>query len=285
MYQSRKIVLYLFFALISSTVFSQEITIANDTVASDKKGKLELNLDLASRYLWRGQSWGGDYFVVQPTINYAVTDKLTVGFWATSNFKMDYFYKDGTSSKGYQEIDFSLSYAVNSFLTIQVWDYYWPSVERVEGIDNGFFNYGKNGVKTVDLNVLFDFSEYDFPLNATWSTLVAGNDYRYNANGRNPKQNYTTYLEVGYTWEDVFQKIELDPVVGAVFNNQAEYYTAGDYNKVSFVNLGIKALREFQLTDRITMPLSLNYIHNAATKNTETFGRNFLVAGITFNYQ
>ena len=281
--RKRNLFFYFIFVLMNSSVFSQETVADTTTVA--KKSKLELNVDFASRYLWRGQCWGGNYFVVQPAINYAITDKLTVGFWATSNFKKDYFYGDGTAGKGYQEIDLSLSYAINSFLTVQLWDYYWPSVESVEGVDNGFFNYGKEGVKTVDLNLLFDFSDYGFPLNATLSTLVAGNDYRYDSNGKNAKQNYTTYLEVGYTWENVFQKIELDPVVGAVFNNEAEYYTAGDYDKVSFVNLGIKAVREFQLSERITMPLSLNYIHNAATKNTEFFGRNFLVAGITFNYQ
>ena len=282
-----RVLKWFYFTLLfmSAAVFSQEKLTATDSTKLEKKNKLELNIDFASRYIWRGQSWGGDYFVIQPAINYAITDKLTAGFWATSNFKKDYFYGDGTEGKGYQEIDFSLSYVINSFLTVQLWDYYWPSVERVAGVDNGFFNYGKDGVKTVDLNLLFDFSEHGFPLNATLSTLVAGNDYRYNSNGENAKQNYTTYLEVGYTWEDVFQKIELDPVIGMVFNNKAEYYTAGDYDKVSFVNLGIKATREFQLTDRITMPLSLNYIYNAATKNTETFGHNFVVAGITFNYQ
>jgi hypothetical protein len=42
--------------------------------------------------------------------------------------------------------------------------------------------------------LVFDFSEYDFPLNATLSTLVAGNDFRYDQNGENPKQNLTTYF-------------------------------------------------------------------------------------------
>ncbi len=278
------LVLYIAFILMNVSVFSQEVAVSDSTTV-EKKSTLELKVDIVSRYIWRGQSWGGNYVAVQPAIDYHLNDKWTLGFWATSNFKKDYFYGDGVPGKGYQEIDFSVSYAINSFLTVQLWDYYWPSVERVEGVDNGFFNYGKDGVKTIDLNLLFDFSDYGFPLNATLSTLIAGNDYRYDSDGENPKQNYTTYLEVGYSWEDVFQKIALDPLVGAVFNNQAKYYVSGDYNKISLVNLGIKATREFQWSERITMPLSLNYIHNAATKNTETFGRNFIVAGITFKYQ
>ena len=272
--------------LFSVHAFAQQIKIETDTILPEKQHKLELNLDIVSRYIWRGQSWGGNYMAVQPAVNYQYSEKLTLGFWATTNFKKKYFYPDGvTSAKGYQEIDFNVSYKINNYLTFQIWDYYWPSVDKVEGVDNSFFNYGKNGVKTVDAMLLFDFSEYNLPVEITLSTLVAGNDYRYNSNGENPKQNFTTYLELAYTWEDVYEKIELYPFVGTVFNNQAEYYTSGDYDKISLVNVGIKATREFDLGKGITMPIVLNYIHNAATKNTETFGKNFIVAAISLNYQ
>lgn len=272
-----------FVVLSSFQLYAQETK--TDSLATTKRDTLELNIDVVSRYIWRGQSWGGNYVAVQPTINYGITDKLKVGFWATSNFKSNYFYPDGTASKGYQEIDFSVSYAINSFMTVQLWDYYWPTVERVEGIDNGYFNYGSDGTKTVDATLLFDLSEYDLPLNLTLSTLIAGNDFRYDSKGEHPKQNYTTYIEAGYSLEELFRKITFDAAVGMVLNNQAAYYTAGDYDKPSLVNLGLKATREFQLTPQIAMPVSLNYIHNAATKNTEFFGQNFLIAGITFNYK
>lgn len=281
----KQMLFYWVFGMMCWSLFAQEEVLKQDTTAVKKAAKLELNLDLVSRYIWRGQSWGGDYIAVQPTINYSVSKKFVVGFWATTNFKNDYFYDDGlTAYKGYQEIDFNVSYQINSFLTFQIWDYYWPSVARVEGVNNGFFNYSSDGTKTVDATLLFDFSDYDLPLNLTLSTLVAGNDYRYNDQGENPKQNYTTYFEVGYCLEEWFKKITFDTAVGAVFNNQAEYYTSGDYDKPSLVNLSIKATREFKLKEHLKMPISLNYIHNAATKNTESFGRNFLVAGITFNY-
>ena len=138
----------------------------------------------------------------------------------------------------------------------------------------------------------FDFSDgYKYPFNATISTLVAGNDYRYDSTGENPKQNYTTYLELGYTFTlfekatlKLLQNLEISPVVGAVLNNKAEYYSYADYDKPSFITIGMKATKEIDLGKGITMPLSLNYIHNGATKNTESFGKNFLVAGISFNY-
>jgi hypothetical protein len=280
-----KIKLCYLFVFIYGLTFSQSETISKDSIPNVSESKLEINIDLASRYLWRGQSWGGNYFVVQPAINYSVTDKLLVGFWATSNFKNDYYYPDGENSTvGYQEIDFNINYQINSFLSLQLWDYYWPSVEKIDGVDNSFYNYGPDGVKTVDAMMVFDFSDYGIPINATLSTLIAGNDYRYDSNGENPKQNYTTYLEAGYTLEKIYKKITIDFLAGAVLNNQAEYYTSGDYDKVSLVNLSLKATREFKLSEKWTMPLSVNYIHNAATKNTEFFGKNFLVVGLTFNY-
>ena len=284
----------LFFLLLCSTsIFSQINNSKTDSVNVKKEKKLKLNLDIVSRYIWRGQSWGGNYIAVQPTIEYAVTPKLKLGFWATTNFKDDYFYPDGvTSGKGYQEINFYATYQLNDFLQFQVWDYYWPSVSKVEGVDNSFFNYGKDGVKTVDAILHFDFSEgYKYPFNITISTFVAGNDYRYDSNGENAKQNFTSYLEFGYTFT-LFEKsaikvlngIELDPVIGAVINNKAAYYSYADYDEVSFINMGIKATKEIDLGKGITMPLSLNYIHNGAKHNTETFGKNYLVAGISFNY-
>lgn len=273
----------------SLTMSSQEA----DTLSVVKEKKLSLKLDVVSRYLWRGQCWGGNYVALQPTIEYVVTPKFSLGFWGTTNFKGDYFYPDETTYyKGYQEIDFYATYQVNDFLQLQLWDYYWPSVSKVDGVNNGFFNYGNDSVKTVDAIMYFDFSEgYQYPFNATISTLVAGNDYRYDADGNNPQQNFTTYVELGYTFTffkksslKMLQNIELSPVVGAVLNNKAAYYNYADYDKVSFCNVGIKAVKEIDLGKGVTMPLSLNYTHDAAIKNTETYGRNFLIAAISISY-
>lgn len=263
---------------------------ATDTIVNDKK--LNVKLEVLSRYIWRGQSWGGDYVVFQPTIEFALGKKGLLGVWGTTNFKKNYFYPDGSSYKGYQELNVYASYTLNKFLTLQLWDYYWPSVEKIAGKDNRFFNYGTNSVKTLDCILLFDFSEVGLPFNVTISSLIAGNDFRYDSQGQNPKQNFTTYAEIGYTKENVLkgihtkmlQDIHLAASAGMVFNNQAEYYTAGDYNKPSVVNLSLKTSKEFLLGKSSAIPVSLTYTHNAATKNTETFGRNFIIlaTGLTF---
>lgn len=284
------IILMLFIFLINYDLYAQNEQ-QNDSI--QLKNKWEISLDIMSRYLWRGQSWGGNYPVVQPTIKYSITNKISVGAWATTNFKKDYFYSDGNAFKGYQELDFFVSYKVNKYFTVQLWDYYWPSVEKVEGIDNRFFNYKNNSVKTVDLIVLFDFSDVWLPFNLTLSSLLVGNDFRYDSNGENPTQNFTTYAEIGYTFENIlkkttkktFQNIDLQPALGVVFNNQAGYYTAGDYDKPSIVNLSLKVNREFKISKRFSLPVFVNYVYNGAQKNTEIFGRNFVVLGATFCYE
>ena len=62
---SKIVLVFMFFSL---SIFSQENQIESDTVSSEKEKKLEFNLDIVSRYLWRGQCWGGNYVAVQPTI-------------------------------------------------------------------------------------------------------------------------------------------------------------------------------------------------------------------------
>lgn len=290
---TKKILFISIILLISFSSFSQETESITDTISQEKEKKLDASLDVVSRYIWRGQSWGSNDIVIQPAFNYEITNKLTFGLWGTTNFKNDYYFLDGSSVNGYQEIDLSLTYQINKFLKIQVYDYYWPSVEKVEGVSNNFFNYGNDGVKTVDANLLFDFSDVWKPLKATISTFVAGNDFRYDDNGENPKQNFTTYTEIGYAFENIFSKIskkafqniDIEPTIGAVLNNQAQYYSAGDYDKISFVNMSIKATRELELSKDFSLPIYINYIHNAATQNTEQFGKNFIVLGIRLVYE
>ncbi len=271
--------------------FSQQTESDSSAVKTEKR--LYLNLDVTSRYLWRGQCWGGDYIAVQPTVEFTLSPKLTLGFWATTNFKKDYFYPDGVSAyKGYQEIDFYLYYQLTEFLQLQLWDYYWPSVSKVAGVDNNYFNYGPDGSKTVDAMLYFDFSDgYRYPFNATISTLIAGNDYRYDSNGDHPKRNFTTYLELGYTFtffenssKKILKDIEIAPVIGAVINNKAAYYTYADYDKVSWVNLGVGTTKTIALGNNLSMPLTVSYTHNGATQNTEIFGKNFVVATLSLSY-
>ena len=277
----KKVILIFMLMLTACITFAQEIV--SDTSKVEKKW--DINLDIASRYIWRGQSWGGNYPVAQLYGNYNVNDKFSVGFWTTHNFKKEYYDANG-ASKGYQELDLILNYAVSDYLTVSVQDYYWPSTDKQEGVSNDFFNFGNDGSQSIDLQFLFNFSEKGVPIWFTLSTLVAGNDFRYkDDNDVKGKQNFTTYLELGYNLEAPLG-LSISPVVGAVLNNKAGYYSYADYDKPSFVNLGCKVSKEIKLNKSVTMPIWLNYTYNAASNkaNLEPFGKQFLVAGVTFSY-
>ena len=273
------------FALTSSLTFAQEI-VKGTTAADDEsvKGTWDVNLDLASRYIWRGQSWGGNYPVAQLYGAYNLSNKWSLGLWTTHNFKKEYYDENGTT-KGYQELDFILNYAVNDFLTISLQDYYWPSTDRQEGVSNNFFNYGNDSSQTIDLMFMFNFTERGLPLWFTSSTFIAGNDFKYKDEfDEKGKQNYTTYMELGYDINAPFG-VSLVPFFGLVLNNKARYYNYADYDKPSFVNLGCKVSKEFKLSESVVMPVWLNYTYNAADamENLQPLGHQFLVAGVNFS--
>ncbi|HEY0046452.1 MAG TPA: hypothetical protein VGB44_07065 [Flavobacterium sp.] len=270
---------------------AQELTLQDSVTAPEKKW--DINLDVVSMYIWRGQAWGGRYVAFQPSFNYQLGERWSVGVWGTTNMQDRYYEKNGLTPRGYQEFDFGITYQIKDYLSVSLWDYYWPTFESFEGVDQSYFNYGPDGVKSVDATIEFDFSDgYKYPFNATISTLIAGNDYRYDDTGENATRNFTTYVEVGYTISDIFEMvsaktlryIDICPTAGAVLNNQAEYYTYGDYDRVSLVNLALNMSREFELGNGIMMPLSIVYTHNAAKSNTEIMGHNFVTAGISFYY-
>lgn len=285
----KKIIISALFLIKCISVFSQveEKKIASDMVALDSvKGTWDMNVDLASRYIWRGQSWGGNYPVVQLYGNYNINKRFSVGFWTTSNFKKEYYDKNGVS-KGYQELDLIVNYCPTDYLTVSLQDYYWPSTDRQEGVSNSFFNFGNDGSQSVDLQFLFDFSERKLPLWFTVSTLIAGNDFKYkDEDDSEGKQNFTTYLELGYTYNAPLE-MELAPVIGLVVNNKAKYYSYADYDIPSLVNLGCKLSRVFTIGEHFSMPIWLNYTYNAASQqnNLEPFGKHFLVLGTTFTYE
>jgi len=284
---------------------AQEVKVDSVAVktAEEEEKPWSVGVDLVSRNLWRGQMWGDHSLAIQPYGSYQITDKLSVGFWATRNFKKAANYLDGTSYDGYQELDLIINYAVTDYLTLSLQNYYWPTVEKVEGVDNSPFNFGNDGVSTIDFMLMFNFTEKGFPLWFTWSTFLSGNDFRYDetvysetdfdeegeplilSEDTKGTRNFTSYAEVGYNF-DLPYKFTVSPVVGAVINNKASYYTYADYDKLSFVNLGVKVTRPFELENGIAITPWVNYTHNATkmTSNLVPHGANLVTFGLSLGY-
>lgn len=278
----KKLLLLALLLIIVQKINAQENKSLIDTIKTNNEKKLSLGIDIVNRYVWRGQVSGGEYITYQPTVEFAFTKNFSLGVWATTNFNKNKYAQNGYTPKGYNEFNIYAVYSINNYFNIELYDYYWPSFN--DAVDTNYFNYSDGGVKTLDLNFVFDFSEIWLPFNTTISTLIAGNDFKYDKIGKNPKQNYTTYLELGYTLKDILKTFELKPTIGVVLNNQAEYYTYANYDKISFVNLNLEISKIFELNNNLNLPITISYIHNSATKNTDDVGCNYLVAKLSLEY-
>lgn len=267
----------------SKVSLTEAISKNKDSIKAEQK--IFFGADFTNRYIWRGQSYGGHFFAIQPFIDYYISDKLMIEVWATTNFKEDVYLHNQYGLKGYKELELYVDYTINNYLTLSLHDYYSPIKGHEEEVyNNNYFYYGESSAKLIDLNINFDFAEKGVPVSGILSTFVAGNDYRYDVNVENPKQNFTTYLELTYTFADFFENFELMPTAGVVFNNAAEAYVNADYDKPSLINLRLDAIKTFKLSNNFNIPVTLSYIHNAATKNVDFSGRNFFQASLTLEY-
>jgi hypothetical protein len=208
---------------------------------------LDVNVDLVSRYLWRGLLLNSSPNI-QPYATMNVGN-FSVGGWGSYAIN-NYF----------AEADLFVSYSIGN-VTLTVTDYFSIEQDTTESYD--YFNWRKDTTAhTLEGMINWTVSE-DFPLSLTAGTMFYG--YDLNDNG---KPLYSTYFEAAYPF--TVGENTLDVFVGGTPAN-------GYYNdKAALVHLGCKASREIKVTDNFSMPLSLSFSVNPAAK------RAFFVAAITF---
>ena len=162
----KKSILIFAFALTSSLTFAQDAT-----VAEKAEPKFTAAVDVVYPYLWRGVRYYGDDLAIQPYANYSITDKLSFGVWATTNVT--------SKADSYFEFDWSIAYQISPILSVTLADYYWPATKKNEDWErSSYFDYSDGSAKTLDLSLLFDFSEKGVPIDFTWSTFIGGGDYK-----------------------------------------------------------------------------------------------------------
>lgn len=279
----KKVILILAFALTSSLTFSQDTTPETE----EPEPKFTAAVDVVYPYLWRGMKYNGDKVAFQPYLNYAFTDKLSIGLWATTNFS--------NAADAYNEFDWNITYQLTPIVGIMLSDYYWPATKKAHGEDSSnsrdsYFDYSEGSAQTLDFSVLFDFSEKGIPLDFQWNTIVGGNDYKYDDNG-NRSRSYSSYVEVGYTYSLEKMGIDFRPFVGAAVINGG-YYGADANGEAGFTfsNVGLNVAKEFKISENYCLPVFIRYTNNdygiqefdndgSLTKTA----RNFFSAGVTFN--
>ncbi len=231
--------------------------------------------DVVSRYVWRGT----DYSMspsIQPAIEMS-TSGFAVGFWGSYSF---------TGFMG-PELDFYLSYTfLDEMLTVTVTDYFFPT-EAVA--TNRYFIYEEDRTGHIfEGSISFNGTE-NLPL----SLMVAANFYGDDARKINDDPNspdfntaegiqYSTYIELGYSMD--VKETALEFFAGFTPNKPADADAATGYigesgfygHTMGFVNLGLTASKEINITEQYSLPVYTSVIFNPMAENA------FLVFGFTF---
>ncbi len=265
----KKIVITLALALTSLATFAQETTTtATPEAPAAKESKFAAAVDIVAPYLWRGIALNSTSKIAfQPYASYAVTDKFTVGVWASTNLKKDTL----STNLSYSEFDWYASYQVTPVIKVMLSDYFYET----PNFKNSYFNYNKDAGHVYDLSLLFDFSEEGIPVDFQVNTLVSGNDL--NADG---KQNHSTYAEMGYSHSIEAAGIDLRAFAGGLVNKSSYYVTDGPV----FTNVGLNVAKEIKITENYSLPIFLRYTYNdnGNVNKAGELKRNFISGGITF---
>ena len=278
----KKSILIFAFALASSLTFAQDATVAATPEAEAAEPKFTAAVDVVYPYLWRGVRYYGDDLAIQPYANYSITDKLSFGVWATTNVT--------SKADSYFEFDWSIAYQISPILSVTLADYYWPATKKNEDWErSSYFDYSDGSAKTLDLSLLFDFSEKGVPIDFTWSTFIGGGDYKGDEDNRT--RAYSSYAEVGYTHSFDKPGIDVRPFVGAAVLNEGGYYgtDANGNAGFTFTNVGLNIAKEFKISENYSLPVFVRYTNNDYgvqkfdnDDNLTKTIRNFFSCGVTF---
>jgi hypothetical protein len=219
----------LFFALSCLNLYSVTPALKSDSV---KAVTVSGNVDLMSRYIWRGLE-NGHAPSIQPGLSVSWKG-FTLGAWGA--------YK--LTGEGGQETDFYLSKNI-AFVTIAVWDY-WNFYDTA-GFN--YFDYHKESTTHIlEAQVLFSGNK-SIPFNLLVSYFFYGAD-----------TSKSIYMELQF-----FHKFKpVDLVVFTGYQPKGTYYAS----RAAFVNIGCTVKKSIPVTDRFSLPLSLSLIFNPAGKST-----------------
>jgi len=232
-----------FFMCIGIVIFATD----SKTYAQDK---LNLSLDVASGFVWRGLAIN-TLPVVQPSFTFS-PGKFSIGVWGSTTFVSDWDQP--------QEVDVFISYNFTPSFSINVVDYYVYNSNSFSFNKQSYFNYKKEETGHVfDLQLV-----YDGVIKAMVSTIIAGDDLNDNDNN-----NYSTYFELGYG--NTSYGVDWEVFAGAVPMTSSFY----GISKGGIINFGLGLSKSFEITPTYSLPLSVKFSVNPATESV------WLVAAIT----
>lgn len=225
-----------------------------------KENPFGINVDLMSRYVWRGQDFGAAPSI-QPSLSYSKWG-FTIGAWGAYTFN--------NVNSNVQEVDLYLSYSfLESMFSLTVTDYFFPA----EMVDYNYFDYKDLTTGHVFEGAIAFNGTEKLPLSVMLATNFYGSDARrVNDDGSIGSLQYSTYAELGYSFNyfNVFMGFNL--TTPDLDKGESGYY--GD--SFGVVNLGLSTSKQIKITENFSLPLSLALITNPQKEKI------YFVAGFNF---
>lgn len=232
-------------------------------LAQEKPSKVNVAVDLMSRYVWRGLDYGASPSI-QPTLS-LIHKNFEIGTWGAISTQ-------GT----YSEVDIYAKYSLKRFSLIAT-DYFFP--EEIVPVEHQhkYFNYNNNSTGHVYETALQYKGSENFPVSILASTLIYGADKKFDkyeidlvTSDTTSKyiNNYSTYFELGYSAAIAGNNVDL--FMG--FTSDKGFYGTS----AGIVNLGLTGYRKIKITDSFELPLKISVITNPQVSNI------YFVAGFSF---
>lgn len=204
----------------NSTLLAQPDSLATDSLS------LSVNIDLVSRYIWRGQNFG-QAPSIQPYIELGWKN-FTLGAWGAYKF----------TGEGEQETDFYISKSIGP-VTLAVWDY-WTFCDTNE---MDFFDYNEETTSHLLEAQILLADEEVFPFGLLGGWFFYGAD-----------STKSLYLELQY----YYSKGTTEVTGFAGYQAKGSFYASDP----GFVNVGCMISKPIPITERWELPLCLGLIAN-----------------------
>lgn len=191
----------------------------------------KVNTDIVSTYIWRG-TVGNSNPNIQPSLG-IVSGGFEAGVWGSTDF-----------SGYYKELDPYFTYTIKTF-KIGITDYDWIFVNP------SYFDYTNSTTDHILEASLSFIGTEKVPLSISINTMFYGADKKWDksSDGFSNKQNYSTYIELGWSFRCCNVFLGMTPANG--------YYGAG-YGKIdgfAVCNLGFSSVRNIKITPDFQLPL------------------------------
>jgi hypothetical protein len=261
-----KIIIFLAIFL-PSKIYSQVV---------EAKETLDIGSDLYSRYIWRGQQFGGNSPSIQPYINFDFKN-FEFGLWGA--------YSISGKNTG-QEFDTHISYSfLDQMFTTTLTDYFFPDNTN----NYNYFNYlAASTGHILEGTIKFNGTE-KIPISFMAAVNFYGADAaRIESNASSPEFNqkigiqYSNYFELAYSGK--IEGVGINGFLGFTLNRpkaaDMSYHYIGENgfygNKPGIVNLGFELTKRLKISDRFALPVHTTVVSNPETKKV------YFIVGISF---